>query len=77
MLIELSSIEFSQQVWSVVVLDTNRPQYTLHINYLYVLFCDYSSLHVILPQPLFDHVFELNIRSKFLNNHSIDCLENW
>jgi hypothetical protein len=40
MLIELSSIEFSQQVWSVVVLYTNRPQYALHINYLYVLFCD-------------------------------------
>jgi hypothetical protein len=33
-------IEFSQQVWSVVVLDTNRLQYALHINYLYVLFYD-------------------------------------
>jgi hypothetical protein len=37
----------------------------------------YSSLHVTLPQPLFDHVFKLNIRLKFLNNHYIDCLENW
>jgi hypothetical protein len=28
-------------------------------------------------QPLFDHVFKLNTGSKFLNDHSIDCLENW
>jgi hypothetical protein len=40
MLIELSSIEFSKQVWSVVVLDTNKLQYALHIKDLYVLVCD-------------------------------------
>jgi hypothetical protein len=39
MSIDLSSIEFSQQIWSDDVLETNNPQYALHIDYLYFLFC--------------------------------------
>jgi hypothetical protein len=51
---------------------THRLSQIFHFWYVH-----YSSLHVTLPQPFFDHVFKLNIGLKFLNNHSIDCLENW
>ena len=35
----------------------------------------YSSLHVTLPLPFLDHVFELNIVLRLLNNHCMDWPE--
>jgi len=33
---------------------------------------NYSSLHMTLPLPFLDHVFEFNIGLRLLNNHCMD-----